>query len=63
MDTPMFPGFRFGEAARLYARRFEERSRGGGSADSERKPQQFSLALSRRERPCARRPPTALNKG
>ena len=23
----MFPGFRFGEAARLYARRFEERSR------------------------------------
>lgn len=27
MDTPVFSGFRFGEAARLYARRFEERSR------------------------------------
>jgi MarR family transcriptional regulator for hemolysin len=27
MDTLLFPGFRLGEAARLYARRFEERSR------------------------------------
>ena len=27
MDTLLFPGFRLGEAARLYMRRFEERSR------------------------------------
>ena len=27
MDTLLFPGFRLGEAARLYARRFEKRSR------------------------------------
>lgn len=27
MDTLLFPGFRLGEAARLYTRRFEERSR------------------------------------